>query len=59
MEEFQLVFLLWLVKFIVACAMVLVTLRWIDRRWRNKNGHREPNSQPSLTMAMSRRRARS
>jgi hypothetical protein len=59
MEEFQLIFVLWLIKFIAACAMFLIALRWVDRRWRAKNGCAASTSQRPLTMAMSRRRARS
>jgi len=58
MEEFQLVFAQWLLKFIAVCAVALITLRWIDRRWR-RGKVTDITAKPPLTLAMSRRRARS
>lgn len=57
MEDFQLVFAAWLLKFIAVCAVLLMTLRAIDRRWRRRQ-MTDRTTRPALTLAMSRRRAR-
>lgn len=59
MEEIQQLFVIWLVKFIACCALFLVTLRWIDRRWRQRPGRPTPQARQGLALGMSRRRARS
>lgn len=55
MEEYQLVFLMWLAKFAVFCVVTLFALNVIDRRWRAARAQKSaPDTGTKL--AMSRRR---
>jgi len=55
MEEYQLVFLMWLAKFAVFCVVTLFALNVIDRRWRAAR-EQKASTDTRTTLAMSRRR---
>lgn len=55
MEEYQLVFLMWLAKFAVFCVVTLFALNVIDRRWRAARAQKS-SPDTGTKLAMSRRR---
>ncbi len=55
MEEYQLVFVLWLAKFAAFCVVALFVLNVIDRRWRAPRAQTPPAaSRAPLAMSRSR-----
>lgn len=52
MEDYQLVFVVWLAKFAIFCVVALFLLTVVDRRWRAARARKAPAAtRPQLAMS--------